>query len=117
MENSLSGEDSAAWSTLNQQYRNLKTIEPLVAKDAYNGNISPSALLGRVGSTKAGKAALARDNAGDLGTLAAIGQNFIKDTIPNSGTPSRALGFGLLGGAGYAHPLSAISSVAGARGY
>lgn len=88
-----------------------------MAKDAYSGNISPSQLIGRVGATKSGKAALAKGNAGDLGTLAAIGQNFVKDAVPNSGTAGRAIGFGLLGGAGYAHPLSAAASVVGSRGY
>lgn len=88
-EASLSPEDAQALAMARQQYRDLKTIEPLVASTgAASGNISPAALQGRVTATKAGKASMARGSRGDLGDLAAVGQRFIKEP-PNSFTADR----------------------------
>jgi hypothetical protein len=74
LDNSISPADKQAWQTANQQYANLKTIRDLVTKDQVNGNISPSALLGRVTASGAKKEAVASGRAGDLAELAAIGQ-------------------------------------------
>jgi len=52
-----------------------------------------------------------------LGQLANIGQTFLKDGIPNSGTPERLAAYGLLGAGGYANLPSALGAIAGAKGY
>lgn len=82
-----------------------------------NGNISPAALLGRVTATGAKKEAVAAGRGGDLAELAAIGQQFLKDGIPNSGTPERLAAYGLLGGAGITHLPTAATAVGAARGF
>lgn len=88
-----------------------------MTKDAVNGDISPAQLLGRVTANNAGKEAMAAGRGGDLGQLANIGQTFLKDGIPNSGTPERLAAYGLLGAGGYANLPSALGAIAGARGY
>jgi F0F1-type ATP synthase membrane subunit c/vacuolar-type H+-ATPase subunit K len=86
----LSPDDAAAWANARAQYRDLKTIEPLVAKAGQtSGNISPGGLMERVTANRAGKASMARGDRGDLGDLAAIGQRFVKDPVGNSGTAPR----------------------------
>lgn len=114
---SISDADQAAWQQANRQYANLKTIRDLVTKDQVNGNISPGALLGRVTANGAKKEAVASGRGGDLADLASIGQTFLKDQIPNSGTPERLFGYGLLGGAGWANLPATLATVGGARGY
>lgn len=90
IEANISPEDAAAWSTARQQYRDLKTIEPLVAKDGQtSGNISPAGLMGRVTANGAGKSSMANGRRGDLGDLASIGQRFVKETVPDSFTAKR----------------------------
>lgn len=114
---SISDADQAAWQTANRQYANLKTIRDLVSKDQVNGDISPGALLGRVTANGAKKEAVASGRGGDLADLAAIGQTFLKDQIPNSGTPERLFGYGLLGGAGFTNLPATLATVGGARTY
>lgn len=99
-----------------RQYRNLKTIEPLAAK-AQNGDIAPSLLLGRVTSDAKGKMYHARGKSGELGDLARIGQTFLKEPIPNSGTQERLLGAAALGGGAVAEPVTAATMIAGSRGF
>lgn len=99
MDDAISPEDVSAWRAARQRWRDLKTIEPLVAKDTVEGNISPALLQGRITADRAGKAAHASGRTGELGELAQIGQRFLKDTVPNSGTADRAALMGLLGGA------------------
>lgn len=60
---------------------------------------------------------MAAGRGGDLGQLANIGQTFLKDGIPNSGTPERLAAYGLLGAGGYANLPSALGAIAGAKGY
>lgn len=117
LNDSISDADQAAWQTANRQYANLKTIRDLVNKDQVNGNISPSALLGRVTANGAKKEAVASGNGGDLANLASIGQTFLKDHIPNSGTPERLFGYGMLGGAGFSHLPATLAAVGGAKTY
>lgn len=117
LDDSISPADQAAWRTANQQYGNLKTIRDLVTKDQVNGNISPAALLGRVTATGAKKEAVAAGRGGDLAELAAIGQQFLKDGIPNSGTPERLATYGLLGAGGAAHLPTAVGAVGAARAF
>jgi hypothetical protein len=115
MEANLNPADAQAWQVARQQWRDMRTIEPLVGKSV-NGDISAAGLMGRVTANQAGKTSMARGTRGDLGDLARIGQQFIKDQIPDSGT-ARRLGTlealkgtgALLVGAGAAYdPLKAI---------
>lgn len=114
MDGSISAADRDAWQLARSQYKNLKTVRDLVAKDAVDGNIAPGLLRGRVTASQAGKEALASGRAGDLGDLANIGSRFLRDPIPDSGTAQRQLVNGLLlggGGAGLAFdPQSTIAA-------
>lgn len=97
MDESISPADRAAWQAIRQQYANLKTIEPLVAKST-TGDISGQALMGRVTADKAGKARMAKGKGGPLGELAKVGQRYMKEA-PNSGSADRLLvNAGVLGG-------------------
>jgi hypothetical protein len=89
----MSPADKTALQGLRRQYAIQRTIEPLIAKSP-TGEIAPSALLGAITSTKAGKAAAARGAAGDLGKLADIGQRFLKEN-PSSGTAERSWAQGI----------------------
>lgn len=82
------------------QWRNLRTVEPLVAK-APTGDISPALLQGRVNTAFKGTHGSAYGGGGDLKTLADVGQRFMKEP-PSSGTAERGLIMHLLGGAGAA---------------
>lgn len=79
------------------QWRNLRTVEPLVAK-APTGDISPALLQGRVNTSYKGTHGAAYGGGGDLKTLSDIGQRFMKEP-PSSGTAERGLIMHLLGGA------------------
>jgi hypothetical protein len=95
----LTAADKKAYDVARRQYAAGKAIEGLVAKSP-TGNIPPSALLGAITATKAGKSLAARGAAGDLGKLADIGQRFLKEPA-SSGTAERALiQRGLIGLAG-----------------
>lgn len=95
-----------------KQYAIAKTIEPLVAKSA-NGDISPAGLMGRVTSNNSGKSRMARGNAGEIGDIARIGQQFLKEP-GTSNTAERSAAYGILGGGLYSNPTAAagIYSVA-----
>lgn len=80
------------------QWRNLRTVEPLVAKSP-TGDISPALLQGRVNTSFKGTHGSAYGGGGDLKTLSDIGQRFMKEP-PSSGTAERGLAMHLLGGAG-----------------
>lgn len=79
MERSAAPEDAAAYSRARFQYKNMKTIEPLVTKGT-PGEISPALLRGRVDANFDPR------RAGPLGDLADIGQRFMR-APPDSGTP------------------------------
>ncbi len=82
--------------TARQQWKALKTVEPLAAKSA-TGDISPALLMGQA-SKSYGTSSYGKGN--DLVDLARIGQQFLKEA-PSSGTAERsALQNLLLGGAG-----------------
>lgn len=100
MDHSISAADKTAWMEARSQYRNLKAIRDIVAKEGSEGNISPALLLGRLNATQPGKEAMARGSRGELGDIATIGKQFVRETIPNSGTVQRAMAIGLLGGGG-----------------
>jgi hypothetical protein len=80
-----------------REWRNLRTVEPLVAK-APTGDISPALLQGRVNSSFKGTHGAAYGGGGDLKALSDIGQRFLKEP-PSSGTAERGLIMHLLGGA------------------
>lgn len=102
------GNDGKLLAQARAQYRNLKTVEPLAAK-APTGHISPALLLGAVRGEYPN---FATKGAGDLGDLARIGQQFLKEP-PNSTTAERSFLLGLLknplkaGGEMLGMPLSA----------
>ena len=77
------------------KYKNLITIEPLAQKDQLAGKIAPAQLLGRVRQVY--KREFSKGKAGELGDLANIGQ-YIKESIPNSGTSQRTGARNLLTG-------------------
>lgn len=99
MDRSISPADQEAWQQARQQYRNLKTIRDLVAKETTDG-ISPGLLMGRLNANNAGKEAMASGRGGELADLARIGSRFLRDPIPNSGTAERLGWLGALGGGG-----------------
>lgn len=81
------GEDAPeAMRQAKHTYKNLIAVEPLASKVQSTGLISPAQLTNRM-RTVYGRQ-FTRGNAGDLGELAELGQ-FIKQTIPNSGTAQR----------------------------
>lgn len=112
---SISGQDLAALQTARKQYAIGKTLEPLVAKSK-DGDISPASLMSAVTSDKGKKAAMARGRGGDIGTLAKIGQLFLKEPA-SSGTAERGLAYGLMGGGAFAEPTTAASVYGAANLY
>lgn len=108
MDAAISPEDQAAWQLARGQYKNLKTVRDLIANDSLEGNISPARLMSRLTANGAGKEAVASGRAGDLTDIAQIGQRFLKDSVPNSGTPERLLAYGALGGASWAEPMTGL---------
>lgn len=95
MDRSISPADQAAWKSARGQYKNLKTVEDLIEKAA-DGNLSPALLLNMV---RGANRDFAYGGGGDLADLARIGQRFLKDPIPTSGTSERGLMAGFMGGA------------------
>jgi hypothetical protein len=110
------GED-AALKTARGQWRNMRTIEPLVAKST-DGRLSPSLLRGEVMKRVPN---FAEGGGGDIADLARIGRSFVADQVPNSGTAQRALAQSLLtggtvGGLGWAasgDPMTGAKVAAG----
>lgn len=86
----ISGADAMAWKKASSEYANLKTILNAMGgsgKAAINGDISPAQLSMALGQSigKEGKA-LGR---GQLNDLSKVGNLFVRDTVPNSGTAQR----------------------------
>lgn len=106
MDRSISPADQEAWQTARTQYKNLKAVRDIVAKDAGDGNIPPVQLLNALNNSEAGKEAMAMGTRGTLGDLGRIGKQFVKDSVPNSGTAQRAIAMGLIGGGGFAFGAS-----------
>jgi len=117
MDRSISPADKEAWDTIRMQYKNLKAVRNAVAKDGASGNIDPNALLQALNSTEAGKEAMAMGTRGELGDIAKIGRQFVRDSVPNSGTAQRAIALGLIGGGGLSFgvaPTTIAGMMAGA---
>lgn len=110
------GEDGAL-KTARGQWKNLRTIEPLVAKSE-DGRISPKLLREAV---RAKTPDFAEGGGGDLAELAKIARQFVSDQVPNSGTAQRQLAQslvtgGTMGGLGWAasgDPLTGAKMAAG----
>lgn len=100
MDASIAPADRAAWQQARGQYKNLMTVRDLVAKEGADGNISAAQLMGRVNASQAGKNAMAAGRGGEMGDLAVIGRQFVRDPIPDSGTAQRLMAMGALGGGG-----------------
>jgi len=98
MERSATPEAVADLRQARGEWRNLRTVEPLVAK-ASTGDISPALLQGRVNTSFKGTHGAAYGGGGDLKQLADIGQRFMKEP-PSSGTAERGMLMHLLGGFG-----------------
>lgn len=101
--------DAAALDTAREQYRNMKTLQPLAAKSG-EGDLSPMRILSRVSTNDKNSAFT---GGGDLGLLGRAGQSFLKPP-QTSGTAERA---GLLGAGGLlatagSNPVGALGAVA-----
>mgnify|MGYP001356735873 CR=1 FL=1 len=108
MDESVAPADQAAWQLARQQWANMKTVEPLVAK-APTGDIAPAQLMGRVTADNAGKVRMASGGGGRLGELAQVGSRFFRQA-PDSGTADRLMvNAGLLGSVLGAQQLDLIS--------
>lgn len=106
-ERAASPEDAATLRKLRGEWANLRTVENLLKQVAgARGDITPASVWGgiRNGSTK------------EMRELAKLGQVVLKDPIPDSGTASRNVAYGLLGGGGLTGGLAALPGVAGLLG-
>lgn len=112
----ISGTDAQAWKAISQQYANLKTVTKAMGGAGVapiEGNISPAQLSSAFtqGVGKEGKA-LGR---GDLNDLVRVGQKFVRNQVPNSGTAQRMLYQNLLTGGGGAGLGAGLGALAGER--
>lgn len=96
---SISAGDQAAWTGARGQYKNLKAVRDIVAKE-FNGDIPPTRLMSALNNSEAGKEAMAMGTRGTLGEIGQIGRQFVRDQVPNSGTVPRAVSMAALSGAG-----------------
>lgn len=103
---SIPGADQSAWNQARNQWQNLKVVEKAAAPtsaDAVAGNVSPAKLAQALMSVD--KKGLTYGTRGDsMGDLARIGQAFVKEQIPNSGTAERSLWTQILTG----NPIESI---------
>jgi hypothetical protein len=103
---SMSGQEQAAWKAANNQWQNLKVLEKAaapVSADAVAGNVSPAKLAQALMSVD--KQGSIYGTRGDtMGDLARVGQAFVKEQIPNSGTAERTFWQSMLTG----NPLDAL---------
>lgn len=97
------------------QYKNLKTIRDIVAKNNGSGDINPSELINRVTATEPGKETMAMGSRGTLGDLANVGQRFLSNPPQGVNPVDRLLRYGLLGGGAALHPAAILpaSAIAG----
>ncbi len=88
--------DAALLKQTNLYWKNMRTVQALASKANIEGEITPSLLLGAV---KKSYKDMAFSGAGEIGTLAQIGQEFLKEK-PSSSTAERMLLYRLLEGFG-----------------
>lgn len=101
--------DMALKRQIDQQYNNFKTLQKLLTRPAgAKADISPAALWSAVNARGPKATKEFRD-------LAKVGQNLLKDPIPDSGTPGRLISAGFLGGGGslFGGVLPAAGMIAG----
>lgn len=84
----LSPEEFQTLANARYQWRNFRTLEPLLEKST-DGTVDPTALMQRVASSKFIKASRKSVGEDDLVDLARIGKQFLKikggsDTVPNA---------------------------------
>jgi hypothetical protein len=108
IEQSLPPERADAIRTLNKQYRNFKTVEPLLEKSV-GGRINPTDLMNRVASSKFIKASRKDIGQDELVDLAEIGKFMTKQGGSDTAQKQAVMGglYGLGGTAAYFDPLSA----------
>lgn len=82
-----------AWDTARRQWAALKTVEPLVSRNAMGG-VPLQQLQGAINSTQKGRTLRARGRDGDLGTLATIGQRIKPPSSSGTGENLQAAGMG-----------------------
>lgn len=100
--------NSQPWTQANRQYANLKTLMNAAGGpgvSAATNQIAPTQLASALRQS-IGKEGVSLGR-GDLNELSRVGQTFVRDNVPNSGTAQRQLiqnlltsGGGVLGGAG-----------------
>ena len=114
LEQSAAPEDLAALRTARLQWKNMRTVQDLASKAGIEGEITPALLLGAVRKSYKD---MAYSGAGDIGDLANIGNEFLKEK-PTSSTAERSLLYKLLelGGAGTAGVLGLENPEALVRG-
>lgn len=106
---SVSKADSDAWNLARQQYRNLKTVQPLIERSGgtpfgINPERLESSAIAQSRRFDPSTGGYAYGDGGPLGDLARIGRNFFPH-IPESGTAPRALTYGAV--------MKAIPALAG----
>jgi hypothetical protein len=113
-EKSMSKQDVDSLKTLRRQWRNWKTVEPLL-EGSKDGIINPTALMSRVASSPYIKAARKQVGEDDLVDLARIGKMIPK--LGGSDTYDKAVLTGGVGFGGATNPLLTGGLLAGNRGY
>jgi hypothetical protein len=120
---SASPADQAALTEARMQYRNMKTVQPLVEQRGATGDLNPNALKQRVIAQSQkydpSTGGFAYTGGGPMGDLANIGSIFYSPQ-PESGTAARSAILGALGGGhvvgALAAPTTAGLSAAGITG-
>lgn len=105
LEASATPEDAAALAKADWQWKNMRTVEKLIANSP-DGSISPAALQRPVSASFKNRA---YTGAGDLGDLADIGQRFLKDQgSSNSAERHQILEMIAKHGAGFAGGMGTV---------
>lgn len=109
---SISADDAAAFSKAQQQYGNLSTIaNAMKSAGATSGDIPAAQLRSAVANANPRNFVQGK---GDLNDLARIGETFLRDKTPNSGTAQRLALQGLMGGGAGGLGYMATENPAGA---
>ena len=98
------------WDEIRKQWATLKTLEPLVARNP-EGGVPMQQIAGAINATKKGRAMMARDNAGEFGTLAKVGQRMKGPST--SGTAENIQSVGIGGGLVANAPLTIAAMLGG----
>lgn len=108
----LSPEETQTLSTARYQWRNFRTLEPLLEK-ATDGTITPNQLLQRIASSKFIKASRKSLGEDDLVDLGRIGKKLMTKKGGSDTVPNLLLGGGTLGNVGLvaAAPQAAIPAM------